>query len=801
MQDFPKRFDREEEKRILDLWFSQDIFAFDPDSEKPCYVIDTPPPYPSGDFHMGNLLNWCYIDFVARYKRLRGFNVLFPQGWDVHGLPTEVKVEQATGKKCSEVPRKEWIRLCEEWTEKHIKAMKEAMKNFGFSIDWSTEYRTSDKEYMKTVQLSFLLLREKGLAYRGKHPINWCPRCETAIADAEVEYITRKTKLNYIKFPLVGEGEIVIATTRPELLHACVAIAVNPEDERYKEIVGRYAKVPIFEQEVEIIASEEVDPEFGTGIVMICTFGDKQDVEWVFKHGLPIIESITEDGKLKNAGELSGLSVEEGRKKIIELLREKGYLLKQEEIEQNVGICWRCKTPIEILHKEQWFLAVNKFKKDVIREAKKVRWIPEHYVHRLINWVESMTWDWVISRQKVYGTPIPVWYCKKCGNVILPSPEQLPVDPACDPAPVDTCPKCGCKEFEGERDTMDTWMDSSITIAFHAGWPEKFNEKLFPADLQPNGADIIRTWDYYLLVRHLMLFGKTPYKAVMINGIVLGEDGRKMSKSLGNYVTAKEVYEKYPADAVRYWAATGGAVGSDIPFSWKDVEHGSKFLTKLWNVARFCSMHLKKGETYEKPENLEAIDLWILSRLQEVIRDVTQAMEEFRFREAVLCMEKFLWEEFADDYLEMIKSRIYNGDERVKFVLQKVIKALCIMLSPFMPFVCEAIYQRLFAKKKSVAIETWPKFEEELYSAEAVKAGELCRKVISSIRQWKVSNRLSLKEEISKVVIECGESERRIFESVKETILNTAHIKKLEFGKVDEMAIDVEEGIKILIKK
>ncbi len=762
------------------------------------FVIDTPPPYPSGSFHMGNFLNWCYIDFIARYKRMRGFNVLFPQGWDVHGLPTEVKVEQSTGKKCSEVERKEWIKLCEEWTEKHIRAMKEMMRKFGFSIDWSAEYRTSDPAYIRAVQLSFLDLREKGLVYRGRHPVNWCPRCETAIADAEVEYIQRKTKLNFIKFPLAEEGEIVIATTRPELLHACVAIAVNPEDGRYREIIGRYAKVPIFGQEVEIIASESVDPEFGTGIVMICTFGDKQDVEWVFRHGLPIIESITEDGKLKNAREFSGLGVEEAREKILEKLKELGYLLEQREIEQNVGVCWRCKTPIEIFHKEQWFVAVTRLKEQVIREAKKIKWIPEHYALRLIDWAKSMTWDWVISRQKVYGTPIPVWYCKRCGNVIFASPEQLPVDPAYDSPPVKSCPKCGSAEFEGERDTMDTWMDSSITIAFHAGWPDSFDEKLFPADLQPNGADIIRTWDYYLLVRHLMLFGKAPYKAVLVNGIVLGEDGRKMSKSLGNYVTAEEIYEKYSADAARFWAAIGGSPGSDVPFSKKDVEHGSRFVTKLWNIARFCSLHLE--EKPSRPASLHVIDKWILHELQEVIRDVTERMENYKFDEAIKLLEKFVWEELADHYLEMSKYRIYSGDEAVKFALYEVLYSVVRMLSPFLPFVCEGIYQRLFAKHcaRSVALDSWPQVKSEFMDHEAKKLGTLAKSIISALRQWKSGHGISLKEEIAEVVISCPEEVRERVEKIEDVVKGTAHVQKISFGNAGE--IDLGE-IKIDVRK
>jgi valyl-tRNA synthetase len=795
MEEFPKRFEAKQiEQKLVKFWHDNKFFEFDrSDRKKPIFVIDTPPPYPSGEMHIGNVLNWCYIDFVARYKRMRGFNVLFPQGWDVHGLPTEVKVEQKHGIKCSQVSREEWIRLCEEWTNEHIDAMKEMMNRFGFSIDWSTEYKTSDPEYMRMIQLSFLKLPDKGLLYRGKHPINWCPRCETAIADAEVEYVKRKTLLNYIKFKLAGEGEIDIATTRPELLHGCVAIAVNPEDERYRELIGRYAIVPLFDREVEIFACEEVDPEFGTGIVMICTFGDKQDVDWVLKRGLPIIDTLTEDGKLKNAKEFDGLEVEEARKSILEKLKQEGYLLQQEEIEQNVGVCWRCKTPIEILNKEQWFVAVTQLKRNVIRETKNVKWIPEHYALRQINWAESMNWDWVISRQKVYGTPIPVWYCKSCGNIVFAEEKQLPVDPTRDSPPIEKCEKCG-EELVGESDTMDTWMDSSLTIAWHAGWPDNFDERLFPADLQPNGADIIRTWDYYLMVRHLALFGKAPYKAVMVNGLVLGEDGRKMSKSLGNFVTAKQALENSCADAVRYWAAIGGAVGSDVPFSWKEVNHGLKFITKIWNISRFAWLHLKNWEVKE-PENFEVIDYWILSKLQSLVRDVTNDMENYRFNEALRKIEKFLWSEVADYYLEMIKYRLYSNEKKdaALFTLYKILLNCLKLLSPFMPFVCEEIYQKLFREKEgddSIAISSWPEYEEKFVNKEAEELGELAKRIIATLRQWKTSRKLSLNTELEKIIISCNRETREKIEKIRGVIQGTIHIHDIEFGEAKEIELE-----------
>ncbi len=796
--EFAQRYDpKEAEPRIQKFWEQQGIFKFNPRSRKHVFSIDTPPPYPSGDFHIGNVLNWNYFDFAARYKRMRGFNVFFPQGWDVHGLPTEVKVEQKHKVKSSEIPREKWVGMCEEWTEENIKKIRDMMNKFGFSIDWSTEYKTSDQNYMKMVQLSFLDLRDKGLLYRGKHPINWCTRCETAIADAEVEYTERKTKLNFLKFKLAGEGEIVIATTRPEMLHACVAVAVHPEDERYKNIIGRRAIVPIFGQEVEIFASEDVDPAFGTGIVMICTFGDKQDVDWVFKHNLPIIDAIDEKGRIINAGKISGKSIGEARNEIIEELKN-GSLLEQKDMEQNVGICWRCKHPIEILNKEQWFIAVTKLNENVIAETKKVKWMPDHMKLRQINWAQSMDWDWVISRQKVYGTPLPVWYCKKCRNIVFAEPEKLPVDPTKDKPLMKNCEKCG-GEFFGETDTMDTWMDSSLTIAFHAGWPDKFNKKLYPTDLQPNGTDIIRTWDYYLMARHLALFGSYPYRTVLINGMVMGEDGRKMSKSLGNFVTAQDALEKSCADALRFWSALGGSTGTDIPFSWKEVNHGLKFITKLWNIAKFSSLHFENKKV--KKEKLSVIDKWILTKLQKLIENSSAALEEHQFNIVLTNIENFIWHEFADNYLEIVKYRLYGTEEKeaVIYALYHCLLSSIKLLAPFMPFITEEIYQKLFRKKfhqkeKSISlhISEWPKPDSTLIDTEAEETGELAKQIISALRQYKSSRQMPLNAELKRIIIECDAEVQKRLESVAQDIKGTMKVGVIEFGKTLEFAKESE---------
>ena len=595
LEEIPKRYDfREVEAKWQKKWEEWGVNYFDKnDYERPAFSIDTPPPYPSGEFHVGNALNHCYIDFVARYKRMRGYNVYFPQGWDCHGLPTEVRVERTLGRRKSEVPVEEFLKLCRKFTEEWIKPMKETIMRLGCSIDWRTEYRTMDPDYWRRTQLSFILMYEKGLIYRDVHPVFWCPRCETAIAEAEVEYVDKVGELYYYNFKLDDESDLTIASTRPELLGACVAVVVNPNDERYRHLIGRKAVVPIYEREVPIIGDSEVDPEFGTGAVMLCTYGDKTDIKWQKRHSLPVISILNEKGELTDAaGPLKGLKVEEARKKMVELLKEKGLLVKQEQISSRVGTCWRCHTPVEIIVKKQWFVKTRALAKKVLEFADKITWVPPYAKVRLRNWVNSLDWDWVISRQRVFATPFPVWYCKECGEVIVAKPDWLPIDPRKEKPKIDRCPKCGCQEFVGERDVMDTWMDSSITCAVHAGWPE-MDERLFPADLQPNGYDIIRTWDYYLLVRHVALFEQIPYKVALINGMVRGSDGRMMHKSYGNYVSTMEVLEKYGADAFRQWCASAASTGQDMRFRWEDVDYAWRFQTKLWNAARLVYHALK----------------------------------------------------------------------------------------------------------------------------------------------------------------------------------------------------------------
>lgn len=735
----------EVENKWLKLW-KDEMYYFDWNSEKPHYIIDTPPPYPTGSFHIGHALNWCIIDFIARYRRMCGYEVMFPQGWDCHGLPTEVKVEEMYGIKKGDVPREKFRELCIKFTEKNIKKMKETARKMGFSIDWSKEYITMYPEYYSRTQLSFVRMYNKGLIYRDYHPVVFCPRCETTIALAEIEYKKDKTKLNFIKF----DDDVVIATTRPELIPACVAIAVHPEDERNKHIIGKKVRVPTTEYVAEVIADEEVDPEFGTGIVMICTFGDRQDVKWWKKHNLELRNIIGRDGKLnEKAGRYKGMTIEEARKAILEDLAKEGKLLKQIVIDHNVGVCWRCKTPIEIVPAEQWFVKVEKEK--ILEAARRIKWVPEHMYSRLESWVESMEWDWVISRQRIFATPIPVWYCKNCGEVVVAKEEWLPVDPTSTPPP-EPCPKCGSTEFDGERDVLDTWMDSSITPLMICKWP---NLKEYPTHLRPQGHDIIRTWAFYTILRSLGLENEIPWYEIVINGMVFGEDGRKMSKSLGNVILPDEVVEKYGVDALRQWAASG-VIGEDIIFTWKDVVAASRFQQKFWSITRFTLIHISDYTPDDGDRKcLRDTDKWILSKLNRLIRDVRDYMDAYRFDEAMKAIRSFTWYEYADNYLEIVKNRLYSGKEEekkgAKYVLYYTLDVLTRLIAPITPFMAEECWSKF--KEGSVHLQSYPEPDETLIDENAEKIGEEIKEIVSVVRKYKHDKGIALNAPLKKLVI------------------------------------------------
>lgn len=808
IKSLPKTYDFHTiEPKWQKKWEEEDVYRFDwKNKTKSSYSIDTPPPYPSGEFHMGNALNWCYFDFVARYKRMRGYNVHFPQGWDCHGLPTEVRAEKAFNIKKSDLPPEKFIELCIRLTTEYIEKMKNAMKKVGYSIDWHLEYRTMNPDYYRRTQLSFVLLYRKGHLYRTEHPVNWCPRCETAIAEAEVEYAEKKGELVYLKFATEA-GDLLIATTRPELIPACVSVAVHSDDQRYIKYVGKMAEVPLFGRKVPVLADENVDPKFGSGAVMICTFGDKIDVHWQKRYNLPVIKAIAENGVMTSAaGKYNGLTIEESKKAIIADLEKAGLIEKRELLSQRVGTCWRCHTPVEIISKLQWFMNTRALADEVVAWTERISWIPEFAKYRMLDWTRSLDWDWVISRQRIFATPIPVWYCKQCGNIVAAEEEWLPVDPRTTSPNALKCQKCGSKDFIGESDVMDTWMDSSITCAVHAGWPDNLEtfRRLFPADLQPNGTDIIRTWDYYLMNRHLALFGQAPYKVVLINGMVRGTNGRMMHKSYGNYVEAQEVISKYGADSLRQWAAGGGATGSDIPFRWEDVEYGWKFIIKLWNATRFASLQLKDYNPKAGKVELTLLDKWLISKLEETTRNATEALENFQFNLAIEAIRTFTWHILCDQYMETVKHRLYRPEQygeksrlAVQYTLYNTIYRILQLLAPICPHIAEELYQSIYAKEKgytSIHLSPWPTVNEVLINKKADEQGNLAITIIEEIRRAKAKNKLPLNTPIKRLIIFAGESEAA--EALKTTatdIAGTCKVEKLNISmKKEEAGFPVE---------
>jgi valyl-tRNA synthetase len=734
------------EEKWAEGW-DKSIYYFDWASTRPQYIIDTPPPYPTGNFHIGNALNWCYMDFVARYKRMRGYNVMFPQGWDCHGLPTEVKVEEKYHITKNEVPRDEFRRLCEQMTLEAIERFRSTINRLGISTDWSNEYVTMNPEYYVKTQLSFVSMYKKGLIYREDHPVNWCPRCGTAIAFAEVEYDSRTTDLNYMRFP-ADEGHIEIATSRPELLPACVAVAVNPEDERYKRYIGKSVRVPLFDYAVPVLADPAVDPKFGTGIVMICTFGDRQDVRWWMEHALPLRQAIDRDGRMTEiSGKYAGLSVNEAKKAIIEDMNRRDIIYKQEPLEQNVGLCWRCKTPIEILSERQWFVKIDP--EMVKRTSEEIEWIPPHMEIRLKNWADSVEWDWCISRQRIFATPIPAWYCKDCGEVLVAEEGWLPLDPTRVAPPI-KC-SCGCSEFEPEEDVLDTWMDSSISALAVAGWPAR-KDLRYPTQLRSQGHDIIRTWAFYTILRCKDLVGERPWECILVNGMVLGEDGRKMSKSLGNFIIPEQVFSANGADALRQWAALGGSPGNDVMFQWKEITAASRFQQKLWSIFRFSAPLMSSVKAVADINATSCqVDRWLLFELDSLVKAVTDAMDRYQFDEAFRAVRTFTWEVLADNYIELVKARLYGpeGAEKgeAQSTLYTAIDTLTRLMAPFIPFISEEIYRSLTGE--SVHVQSWP----QPSGIESDHAGMLIKDVAAAIRRYKSEKGLALNSPLQGIEI------------------------------------------------
>ncbi len=802
----PKQYDAEKiEKKWQDFWEKNNLYKFDFKSKKPIYSIDVPPPYASaGHLHVGHALHYTQFEIIARYKRMKGFNVYFAPCFDNNGLPTEKYVEEKYNISKAKTTRAEFRRLCRKESAKVEKAYADKVfRALGHSYDWSLLYTTIAPEAQKVAQISFIDLYEKGECYRGEEPTIWCPKHQTALAQAEVEDLTRTTKLNHIYFDLVGNGKIEIATTRPEFLPMCVGIFVHPKDKRYKKLIGKEAIVPIFKQKVKIMADEAVDIQFGSGIVMVCTFGDNTDIEWWKKHKLDLKMGLTEDGRLnKIAGKFAGLKLEEAKEKIISQLKKERKLIKQEELEQTVGSCWRCRTPVEYLITKQWFIKTLKHKKELINQGKKVKWHPAFYRKRFEDWTNNLGWDWIISRQRFYGVPIPVWYCNKCKEVMLPDKKDLPVDPT-ETKPKKKC-KCGSDQFIPEDDVFDTWMTSSMTPEIAVRWLEKPHQfkKMFPLSLRPQSHDIIRTWAFYTILKAYLHFKEIPWKDVAIGTYVLDKKGRGMHKSLGNVIWTEDLLKQYNVDTVRYWVGTA-TFGEDLPFQEKDLVTGKRFLTKLWNASNFAFIHLEDFKA--KPKKLEITDRWVLSKMSDVIQKATKFFDNYQTGRAKRTVEEFFWF-VCDNYLEIIKDRLYNPDKRgtearksAQYGLYEFILNVLKLIAPIVPHITEEIYSVYFAgreKNKSIHISEWPKVKKEFIDKKAEQAGDIAVAVISEVRKFKASKNMSLKQELKKLIIKI--KDKNLIKPVLDDLKATVHAKTISFeGKAD---IECGSGIKVGIE-
>lgn len=798
---------KDSEGKWRKFWLEEGIYKFDGKSDKKVYSIDTPPPYVSAaHLHVGHAMSYSQADFIVRFWRMKEYNVFYPMGFDDNGLPTERYVEKKYNIDKSKITKEEFVKLCLKETEIGGETYKDLWKSLGLSVDWDLLYNTIGNLAQKVSQRSFIDLYRKGKIERKKGPVTWCIYCQTALAQADLEDTIEKSNLVYIKFDVEGGGEITIATTRPELMPACVAIFVHPTDERYKKFVGKEAILPFFNRKVKIYANEGADPEFGTGAVYHCTFGDLDDVEWVYRFNLPVIEILNKNGVLnEKAGPYQGMHIKKVRVKIVEDLEKEGRVVKKEPIEHAVNIHERCKNPIEILVTPQWFIKVLDIKKEMMEAGEKIKWYPKFMKVKYDDWVKGLKFDWCISRQRYFGVPFPVWYCEDCKEIILPDDKDLPVDPSYQEPKVKKCPKCGSGKIIGEKDVMDTWMTSSVTPLINAKWGEKDSlmDKIYPMSVRVQAFEIIRTWLFYTVVKSFYHTQNLPWHNVMISGWGLDSKGKKMSKSLGNFTEVEPVIEKYSADGLRYWAA-GSNLGSNLRYTEDTVRDGDKVIAKLWNATRLVADFIKDFDYKRFSGDLEPADKWILSKLQKVVRDVTKEFENYEYANAKRIMEDFFWKDFCDYYLEMVKYRIYEdvtegSKNSVKFALSRTIITILKLWAPIMPYITEEIYQQVFKGAegaKSIHISSWPESDKNFVDEEGEKTGEIVKEIIAAVRKYKADKKVSVKKEINSIVIEADKKTEKTLEDHFTDLAKVNNAKEVKFGKGE---IAVGENIKISI--
>jgi valyl-tRNA synthetase len=708
-----KAWDPKFEYDIAKKWEDTQLYKFTIDTRKRAYVIDTPPPYPSGrPWHMGAAAHYSQIDMIARTGRMSGNNVFFPIGIDRNGLPVEIYTEKKYKVRMREMDRTNFLKLCRSALDELEKEMMQIMKSLGLSGNFQTYYRTDSDEFRQMTQNTFLTLWKQGLIYSANRPNNYCADCGTTIADAEIEYEERRTKLIHIRFKVKDTHEVIIvASTRPELLCACQCVIVNPNDPRYREAHDKTLILPFFDREVKLITHQLADPEFGTGAVMVCSYGDKKDIQLFRELGLKEIVAINEKGVMTDrAGSYSNLKIKQARDSIIEDLGKFGFLEKEEFIIHRTPICERSKTPVEIIPMQDYYLKQLDFIPKLRNFAHELNFHPEMHRKILLDWLDAVAIDWPISRRRFYGTEIPIWYCKSCEYPNIPEPGKY-YKPWKESPPFENCKKCHSSHFVGEERTFDTWMDSSITPLFVTSYEKDqiFHSHTYPTRIRPQAKDIVRTWLFYSMLRCYQLTGQLAWSDVWIMGYGVDERGEKMSKSKGNTLDPYPIIAKYGADAFRYWSAAEANLGQDFRCSEQKVAEAQKFLTKLWNVGRFVS-------SFEvitlPPKRTLPTDEWILGELGKLISGCLRGYQDLNFYAPSSLIKEFTWNVFASHYLELIKARAYNSNDYDGFMsalyaLHKCFSTILVLLSPICPFITEKLWQELYSAE-SIHLQALP---------------------------------------------------------------------------------------------
>lgn len=797
MKELEKNYNPAEiESRLYEKWENKKYFHAEVDRSKKPFTIVMPPPNITGQLHMGHALDNTLQDILIRFKRMQGYSALWVPGTDHASIATEAKVVEKIAKEGltkESLGREKFLDRVWDWKKEYGGRIVKQLKKIGSSADWDRERFTMDEGCNKAVKEVFVNLYNNGLIYRGERIINWCPCCLTSISDAEVEYEDQAGSFWHLRYPLSdGSGYIEMATTRPETMLGDTAVAVNPKDERYKDYVGKTVILPIVHREIPIIADEYVDMEFGTGVVKITPAHDPNDFEVGLRHHLPVINVLTEDAKIVDEYEkYAGLDRYEARKAIVADLEAEGALVKIEPHDHNVGTCYRCHTTVEPRVSKQWFVKMEELAGPAIEAVKsgKTRFVPEHFDKTYYHWLENIK-DWCISRQLWWGHRIPAFYCDCCNEVVVTKENKA------------VCPKCG-KEMRQDPDTLDTWFSSALWPFSTLGWPDKTEELdyFYPTSTLVTGYDIIFFWVIRMMFSGIEHTGKAPFNTILIHGLVRDSQGRKMSKSLGNGIDPLEVIDKYGADALRLTLITGNAPGNDMRFYWERVESSRNFANKVWNASRFIMMNLDKAEVRDVDvTELTDADKWILSKVNTLAKDVTDNMENYDLGVAVQKIYDFIWEEFCDWYIEMVKPRLWNDDDTTKAAALYTLKTVLInslkLLHPYMPFITEEIFCNL-SDEESIMISKWPEYKEEWNFAKEEKAVETIKEAVRGIRNSRTGMNVPPSRKAKVFVVSDDEQVRDIFEKGKVFFTTLAYASEVVIQS-DKSGID-EDAVAVLI--